>query len=198
MPILLRPLSAGTVSISSASPFDKPVVDPNYLSHPNDLKILIRASRLCMRTGHAKALESMLDLKANPTDKKDYFWSGDVNPDTVTDEEIADFIRDNAETVYHPVGTARIGINDKDSVIGPDLRVHGVQGLRVVDASIFPSQISGHPVGFLTTFQPAICLMLSSLDCSAHCDRREGFSDDHKKLLKSTVNLLGLCQACCF
>jgi len=177
------------VSISSTSPFDKAVVDPNYLSHPNDLKILIRANRLSMRIGHAKALESMLDLKADPTDKKDHFWSGDVNPDTVSDEEIADFIRDNAETVYHPVGTARIGIDDKDSVIGPDLRVHGVQGLRVVDASIFPSQISGHPVGFLTTCQLDVCLMLSSLDCSTHCDRREGFSDDHEELLKFTINL---------
>ncbi|KIM91603.1 GMC oxidoreductase [Piloderma croceum F 1598] len=149
LPILLHPLSVGTVSISSASPFDKPVVDPNYLSHLNDLKILIHANRLCMRIGHAKALESMLDLKAKPTDKKDYFWSGDVDPDTVTDEEIADFIRDNAETIYHPVGTARISIDDKDSVIDPDLKVHGVQGLRVVNASIFPSQISGHPTAAL-------------------------------------------------
>jgi choline dehydrogenase len=114
-----------------------------------------------MRIGHTKALKSMLDLKPNPTDKKDYFWSGDVNPDIITDEEIADFIRDNAETVYHPVGTARIGIDDKDSVIGPDLKVHGVEGLRVVDASIFPSQISGHPVSFLTICQSVVCLMLS-------------------------------------
>src|ERR1700683_4060315 len=64
-PILLRPLSLGTVSIPSASPFDKAVVDPNYLSNPNDLKILIRGVRLCMRIGHTEALKSMLDLKAN-------------------------------------------------------------------------------------------------------------------------------------
>jgi len=136
----------GTVSITSISPFDKPVIDPNYLSDPNDLKTLIRANRLCMRIGHAKALVPMLNLKTKPTDKTDYFWSGDVDPDTVTDDEIAGFIRNNAETLYHPVGTAKIGTDDKDSVVGPDLKVHGVQGLRVVDASIFPSQISGHPV----------------------------------------------------
>jgi choline dehydrogenase len=146
--VLLRPLSSGTVSISSTSSFDKPVVDPNYLSDPNDLKILVRGFRLGMRIGHAKALESMLDLKVNLTDKKDYFWPGDVDPDTVTDEEIVDFIKDRAETLYHPIGTARIGVDEKNSVVDPELKVHGVQGLRVVDASIFPSQISGHPVSF--------------------------------------------------
>jgi choline dehydrogenase len=114
-----------------------------------------------MRIGHAKALESMLDLKVNPTDKKDHFWSGDVDPDTVTDEEIIAFIKDNAETLYHPVGTARIGVDEKDSVVSPDLKVHGIQGLRVIDASIFPSQISGHPVGIFYV-RPTIMLTLVS------------------------------------
>jgi choline dehydrogenase len=159
MPALLRPLSLGTVSISSASPFDKPVIDPNYLSNPNDLQILIRAHRLCMRIGHAKALESMLDLKPNSANKKDHFWSGDVDPAEVTDEELADFIKNGAQTLYHPVGTARIGVNEKDSVLGPDLKVHGIQRLRVIDASIFPSQISGHPVSIVYA-RPAIFSIL--------------------------------------
>jgi choline dehydrogenase len=145
------------VSIPSASPFDKAVVDPNYLSNPNDLKILIRGVRLCMRIGHTEALKSMLDLKADPIDKKDHFWSGDVDPYKVTDEEIIDFVKNGAETLYHPVGTARIGVDEKDSVIGPDLKVHGIRGLRVIDASVFPSQISGHPVSTLYDRTDYLC-----------------------------------------
>jgi choline dehydrogenase len=138
------------VSIRSDSPFDKVIVDPNYLSNPNDLKKLVRGVRLSMNIVHSKAFGPMVDLKANPTDKKDYYWGGDVDPDTITDEEVAAFVKKEAESMYHPVGTARIGVDEKDSVVSPDLKVHGIHGLRIVDASIFPSQISGHPVSLLS------------------------------------------------
>ena len=149
----------GTVTISSTSVFDKPVIDLNYLSDPNDLQILLRAQRLCMRIAHAKALQSMLDLKPNPTNKNDPFWTGDVDPDKVTDEELIELIKNGAQTLYHPVGTARMGISEKNSVVDPDLKVHGVQGLRVVDASIFPTITSGALVSVVFA-EPAMFLNL--------------------------------------
>lgn len=93
-------------------------------------------------------MEGMLNLKSHSTDKANVFWPGDADPDQLTDDELLDFIKSHAQTLYHPVGTAKIGHNEKDSVVAPDLKVHGVQRLRIVDASIFPSQISGHPVCF--------------------------------------------------
>jgi len=83
-----------------------------------------------------------------------------VNPDTITDEEIIEFIKYNAETSYHPVGTARIGVDEKDSVIDIDLKVHGIQGLRIIDASIFPSQISGHPTAPLVAIAEKASIMI--------------------------------------
>jgi choline dehydrogenase len=158
---LLRPLSIGTVSISSASPFEPAIVDPNYLSNPNDVKILLRGARLCLRIGRAKAMESMLNLKSHSTDKTTAFWPGDADPDKLTDEELLEFIRSHAQTLYHPVGTAKIGLDEKDSVVAPDLKVHGVQGLRIVDASIFPSQISGHPTAPIIAIAEKASVMIA-------------------------------------
>jgi choline dehydrogenase len=131
--------------LRSASPFDRPLVNPNYLAHPNDLKILIRGVRLSLRIARTKALEPALYFKEND-DKNDVFWLGDADTDQIEDEEIIESIRANAETLYHPIGTCKMGQNEKDSVVNPELKVHGVAGLRVADASIFPEQISGHPV----------------------------------------------------
>lgn len=107
----------------------------------------------------------MLDLKSYSKDKSDtIFWPGDANPDEVTDEELEAFIRGGAETLYHPVGTCRMGKEgERESVVDSQLRVHGVQGLRVVDASVFPSQISGHPVWFFPLSEWWICLLINVL-----------------------------------
>lgn len=112
------------------------------------MKILNRAVRLGFRIARAKALEPYLDIPSHSEDKSavNIFWPGDADPDHVSDDDLEDWIRGHAETLYHPVGTARMGLSEKDSVVGPDLKVHGVNGLRVIDASIFPKQISGHTV----------------------------------------------------
>lgn len=144
-PIILRPLSKGRLSLKSTSPFDKPVIDPNYLAHPNDMKVLIRSVRLALRIARAKAFESLFEIKNHYEDKDNIFWLGDADPDLITDEEISDYIRTNAETCHHPTSTCKIGQDDRSSVVGPNLKVHGIAGLRVADASIFPEQISGHP-----------------------------------------------------
>jgi choline dehydrogenase len=110
------------------------------------MKILNMGTRLTFRIGRSKALQPFLDLPEHTDDKSNLWWPGDASPDRIKDEEVEDWIRGHAETLYHPIGTARIGTDEKNSVVSAELKVHGVNRLRVVDASTFPSQISGHPV----------------------------------------------------
>jgi choline dehydrogenase len=150
--LLLRPLSLGTVSLSSEDPFTKPVIDPKYLSHSNDLKVSLAGTRLALRIARAQSFSSSLNLRPldSPIDPSadPVYWPADANPDELTDAELEAYIRERAQSIYHPVGTARMGGKGDvvGTVVGPDLRAHGVGGLRVVDASVFPKQVSGHPV----------------------------------------------------
>ncbi|KDQ59695.1 aryl-alcohol oxidase [Jaapia argillacea MUCL 33604] len=164
MPGLLRPLSVGQVTLASSSPFDKPLVDPNYFSHPNDVKILTRAVRLAIHIGHTASYQPMLTLppisQSSSLDKLDLFYPGDADPDTISDADIADWIRRNAETIYHPMGTARIASDEKTGVVDEELRVWGVDGLRVVDASVFPAAVSGHPVAPVVAVAEKAAMMI--------------------------------------
>lgn len=134
------------MSLTSASAFTKPRVDANYLSHPNDLRVMIRGVRLGLRIARAPALQGMLSLVPHAEDTEDIFWPADADPDVVGDADLEAWVRAHAETLYHPIGTACIGRDARASVVDPALRVHGVTSLRIVDASVFPAQISGHPV----------------------------------------------------
>ncbi|KZT24059.1 GMC oxidoreductase [Neolentinus lepideus HHB14362 ss-1] len=147
LPSLLRPLSSGRVYLNSSSPFSPPTIDPNYLSHPNDIKVLTRGVRLALRIARSPPLQPFLNLPPHSENHSDVFYPGDADPEKISDEEIQTWIRGNAETLYHCMGTARMGDygDDKGSVVDPELRVHGVEGLRVVDASVFPQPTSGHP-----------------------------------------------------
>lgn len=144
-PVLLRPQSAGHVTIASGNVWENAIIEPNYFSTPNDIKTLIQGVRLALRVAHTEPLKSKLMFKPN-TDESSVFFMGDADPDTVTDAQIEAWLRRNVETIYHPVGSARMGSSESDSVVDASLRVHGIRGLRVVDASIFPQQVSGHPV----------------------------------------------------
>ena len=127
----LRPKSRGTLRLVSGDSQAAPRIDPQFLSHPHDVGVLIRAYRASQAVlqsapftpvrGQALAVEPALDDEA----------------------AIEVFIRQNADTIYHPVGTCRMGADD-DSVVDTALRVRGVQGLRVVDASIMPTLIGGN------------------------------------------------------
>ncbi|KDQ57648.1 aryl-alcohol oxidase [Jaapia argillacea MUCL 33604] len=145
IPILTRPMSVGRLCLASSSPFDKPKIDPNFLAHPNDMKMMVRAVRLSLRLARSSALAPMLELKPDSEDTTDLFWPGDADPDRITDGELEDWIRINMETTNHCAGTARIGTDETDGVVDPELKVFGIDGLRVVDASIFPTMVSGHP-----------------------------------------------------
>ncbi|WGL17519.1 GMC family oxidoreductase N-terminal domain-containing protein [Microbulbifer bruguierae] len=130
----LRPKSRGRITLASRDPEALPVLQPNYLSAPEDLQVLLE--------GFEMAQEIILQADLKHLHKR--WW----NPgDALTSREaIEQFIRQNAETIYHPVGTCKMG-PDEDAVVDSELCVHGVNGLRVVDASIMPTLISGNTNG---------------------------------------------------
>lgn len=126
----LRPRSRGTVRLASTNAADAPLIDPAYLSDPRDLSELIRGVRLA---------EEILDQPAFArAGAKRAPW---MHLDD--DEAIEDSIRRRAGTIYHPVGTCRMG-EDPSSVVDSQLRVRGVSGLRIADASIMPTLVSGN------------------------------------------------------
>ncbi|HEX7688189.1 MAG TPA: choline dehydrogenase [Burkholderiaceae bacterium] len=128
---LLRPLSRGTVTLASRDPMAAPRIDPNFFDHPDDLARMVRGFRL-MRAIMSQPALSRFGGRELPR-----------SAGAVSDAQIEQFIRDYADTIYHPVGTCRMGPGAMD-VVGADLRVHGIEGLRVVDASIMPRVVGGN------------------------------------------------------
>ncbi|KZT23602.1 GMC oxidoreductase [Neolentinus lepideus HHB14362 ss-1] len=143
--VALQMKSVGSIALESASIWDKPVIHANYLQHESDVNLLLRMIHLQRAVARTPPLRDLLELSDDVTDKGDMFWPGDAHSSTLTDDALRDWIRANALGVWHPVSTARMGVSEADSVVGVDLRVHGVMGLRVCDASVFPTQVSGHP-----------------------------------------------------
>ena len=127
----IRPKSRGEVTLTSADPAAMPSVDPNYLSHPDDLAVAVQGFRWIRKVLSAEAFRPYLKQEQLPGRQVE------------TDEEIRDFITRWGKTDYHPVGSCRMGV-DEMAVVDPELRVHGIAGLRVVDSSIMPTIISGN------------------------------------------------------
>ena len=127
---VLRPRSTGEVFLESADPMAAPGIDPRYLSDAEDLQVLIKGAKMTRAILEAPAM-------AKFRHKEIYTKDG------MSDAEWEDHIRSRADTVYHPVGTCKMGV-DEMAVVDPQLRVRGVEGLRVVDASIFPTLIGGN------------------------------------------------------
>ncbi|KAI8990417.1 GMC oxidoreductase [Trametes punicea] len=142
--VVLKPASSGTVLIQSTDPYDHPVINANYLADESDLNVLIRSVRFLLHFARTPPLADVLEFRSS-TIKGDMFWPGDVDPEKITDDEIKEFIRDHGQSSWHPTSSVRMGRDPKTSAVDPELRVHGVQALRVVDASVFPDQVSGHP-----------------------------------------------------
>jgi choline dehydrogenase len=126
-----KPASRGSIRLASAEVTAHPLISPNYLSAPEDLPALRQGVKMTREVLAQPALTAVLGEAL------------DLPQGTVSDEEIDTFIRAKAETVYHPVGTCRMG-NDADAVVDTALRVNGVEGLRVVDASVMPALINGN------------------------------------------------------
>jgi choline dehydrogenase-like flavoprotein len=130
----LRPRSRGELTLAGADARTPPRIDPRFLSHAEDLETLVRGYKLVRRI-FAQPAFAPFD-GANPAREL-------YDAQVVTDDEIRDAIRRRADTIYHPVGTCRMG-SDERAVLDPQLRVRGVDGLRVVDASVMPTLISGN------------------------------------------------------
>ncbi len=124
-PNVTRARSEGEIRLSGPSMVDKPVIDLNYFSDPSDLDLLVRALRLTRKLGETEAMKTLCRAEIHP------------GPAVQSDEEWRDYIRGVCETVYHPCCTAAIG-----KVVTPDLKVMGVDGLFIADASVFPSLIT--------------------------------------------------------
>jgi choline dehydrogenase-like flavoprotein len=129
----LRPTSRGWVRIASPDPRAAPAINPHYLSTPEDRKVATDALRLTRRIASADALARYAPEEFMPGRRHD------------TDEELAKAAGDVGTTIFHPVGTCRMGpASDRGNVVDPRLRVHGIAGLRVVDASVMPTITSGN------------------------------------------------------
>lgn len=129
---VLRPKSRGTVTLASADPDDAPLIDPDFLGDERDLETLLRGGRLLQRILRAPAFER---VKGKPL----YATESDNEAELIED------IRNRADTVYHPVGSCKMGAADDDTaVVDPRCRVRGLTGLRVADASIMPQVVSGN------------------------------------------------------
>jgi choline dehydrogenase-like flavoprotein len=133
-PILLQPKSSGQITLRSADAADKPVIDPRYLSDPEGL------DRARMMTA-LRALAKLVD--APPLRQLVVGIQRPLDAEALDEETLERALETCSHTIYHPVGTARMGI-DESSVVDPDLRVRGVEGLRVADASVMPTIIRGH------------------------------------------------------
>ena len=130
-PVALYPKSRGTVRLASPDPQDAPLIDPRLLSQPDDIKPLIRALRIARAAFSSEAFARYEGAEVAP------------GPDVDTDEALDAYIRETGYTVHHPVGTCRMGTDDK-AVVDPELRVRGIKGLRVADASVMPLLIGGN------------------------------------------------------
>ncbi|MEM7207789.1 MAG: GMC family oxidoreductase N-terminal domain-containing protein [Pseudomonadota bacterium] len=127
------PRSKGYVRIASRSIHDAPLIQPNYLDDEYDRKILLAACRLARKLLRTNPFAQFFDYEDNPGDQVE------------TDDEWLDYIKQTCGTTYHPMGSCRMGPkSETDSVVDSQLRVHGIENLRVVDASIMPTMTSGN------------------------------------------------------
>lgn len=127
-----RPTSRGTIELRSADPLDAPRIQPNYMATEADRAAMLTGLNLVRRIVAAPALADVIEAELSP------------GPGVVSEEALGEHVRDHAWTVFHPCGTCRMGQDPVSSVVDPELKVHGLEALRVADASIFPTITSGN------------------------------------------------------
>jgi choline dehydrogenase len=128
----LRPESLGSIHVRSADPNAHPAIRFNFLSDPIDQRAMVDGFRMMRRIVEAKPMDAFRGEEYSPGAK------------VQSDDEILTYIRGNAHTAYHPIGTCRMGPAGPRTVVDERLKVHGLEGLRIADASIFPTMPSGN------------------------------------------------------
>jgi choline dehydrogenase len=131
LPGLVRPVSRGWVRLADADPHTPPLINPNYLADRWDVERLVRGVRIAREIFAAEAFAAVAKEELMP------------GPEVRSDADVEGFVRRTADSYHHQVGSCRMGQDDR-SVVDPQLRVHGVAGLRVADASVMPSVPSGN------------------------------------------------------
>ena len=142
---LLRPESRGTIMIKSADPFEPPAIRPNFLHRPRDGEVLVKGCHMVRQIINTPPLANLIEAEYLP------------GPDVASDADMLEFLRNAGATSFHPVSTCRMG-SAEEAVVDPRLRVRGIEGLRVVDASIMPAIVSGN------TNAPAIMIAEKATD----------------------------------
>ncbi len=127
-----RPVSRGWVRIQSSDPGASPGIMPNYLSAEADVEELLEGVKLIRRIAGTPVMRSIIEEELLP------------GPEVVSDEALVEDLRNRGDTVFHPVGTCRMGNDSSRAVVNPELEVHGLSNIRVADASVFPCIISGN------------------------------------------------------
>jgi len=138
-PILLRPKSRGYIRLRSTNPLDPPVIDPKYLTDERDVHTLVDGMKFCIKLGFTPAYQKF--------NSKIYtsLYPGCEQYPQFSDEYLACMLRTYTQTIYHPTSTCKMGDEyDPTTVVTSDLKVKGVHGLRVIDASVFPQIVSGN------------------------------------------------------
>jgi choline dehydrogenase len=131
LPGVVRPLSRGWIRLASKNPLDKPLVNPNYLGVESDLERLVQAVKIARQIYGTRAFSSWVKQELMP------------GPSIQTDAQLRDFVRNTADSYHHQAGSCKMGLDDM-AVVDPQLRVNGVEGLRVADASVMPVVPSGN------------------------------------------------------
>ncbi|KAH7106746.1 alcohol oxidase [Auriculariales sp. MPI-PUGE-AT-0066] len=154
--VLLRPTAMGSIMLKSSDPFESPLINPNYLGSEHDMVVLRRAIKLLSRIIQAGPLAQLLVEETEPL--------LDNNIHLASDAEIDRIIKERVETTYHPTSTARMAPESDGGVVDAELKVYGVAGLRIADASVLPTIPSGHPVAaIIAVAEKAADLILRDL-----------------------------------
>jgi choline dehydrogenase len=131
LPGVVRPTSRGWIRLASGNPLDKPLVNPNYLATAEDLQRLLDAVKLARRIFAAKAFADWSERELLP------------GPDVANDEQLREFVRQRADSYHHQAGSCRMGVDDL-AVVDPELKIRGLERVRVADASVMPAVPSGN------------------------------------------------------
>ena len=129
--VLLRPKSRGGVQLKSNNPLDPPIIDQRFFSEDEDLDTLLWGFKECRRIVNSSVFQKYEPSEIHPGNR------------ITGDDQLKDYIRQSGTTIFHPVGTCKMG-TDEDSVVNSRLCVYGIKGLRIADASIMPRIIGGN------------------------------------------------------